>query len=126
MTSFSRIKDLIELCCRRKIKLVGIDFRNFGFNEELQKKIKNQQKISAEEEKEIDKIISDRENRHLKFLEEYKNKSTKPIIVILGSWHLRKKSPIFEELDNYKLIFPCDEKGNLVFEPKDNISWCEK
>jgi len=33
-----------------------------------------------------------------------------------------------DSFENYKLIFPCDEEGNLVFEPSENkkISYCEK
>ena len=126
MTSFSEVKDLIELCYNKNIKLIGIDFRNFGFDENLQKKIKNQQEPSTKEQEEIDKIIIEREGKHLGMLKKYKDKSSKPIVVVIGSWHLREDSPIFEYLESYKIIFPCDKNGNMIFEPTEEISWCEK
>ncbi|MBI4116992.1 hypothetical protein HY449_04590 [Candidatus Pacearchaeota archaeon] len=127
MTSFSIVKDLIELCHIKGIKLIGIDFKNFGFNENLQHKIINQQEPSLEEKEEINKIVIERENKHSEMLQKYKNKSIKPIVVILGAWHLRNGSPIFKDLNNYKLIFPCDKEGNIIFEPTDKkISWCER
>ena len=127
MTSFSIVKDLIELCHVNGIKLIGIDFKNFGFNENLQNKMINKQVPSLKEKEEIDKIVIEREKKHSEMLQKYKNKSVKPIAVILGAWHLRNGSPIFTDLNNYKLIFPCDEEGNIIFEPTDKkISWCEK
>lgn len=127
MNSFSEIKDLIELCNKRNIKLIGMDIRNFGFNENLQIKIKNQLEPSSKEQEEIDKIIIERERKHAEMLKKYKDKSTKPVIVIIGSWHLRENSPILKGLNNYRMIFPCGGKGNMILGPtNEEISWCER
>lgn len=126
MTSFEEVEDLIKLCFKRNIKLIGIDLENFGFDSNLQDKIKNKKELSQEEEGLVDDIIKKREENQIEKIKEYGGKSNKPIIIILGSWHLREDSPIINKFDNYKMIFPCDENSNLMFEPKDNISYCEK
>src|SRR3989344_3891932 len=50
MTSFDEVEKLIKLCFEKKIKLIGIDFHNFGFDENLQKKIKNYKIIAPLDE----------------------------------------------------------------------------
>ena len=127
MTSFSEIKKLIELCYKQKIKLIGIDLPNFGFNPSLQKKIKKQQKLSSEEENKIEEILQLRDEVHLREIMEYKNKTNKPLVILLGSWHLREHSLLRDSLNNYKIFFPCDKNGNLLIEPsKDKgVNYCE-
>ena len=51
MTSFGEVEKLIKLCFEKKIKLIGIDFHNFGFDENLQKKIKNQKELQKKRKK---------------------------------------------------------------------------
>lgn len=127
MTSMDEVMSLIKLCKLKKIKLIGIDLKNFGFNKILQDKIKKQS-ILYEEEKIMNSIIDKREENQLKKILEYSKKTSKPIIVILGAWHLRGDSPILKNLDNYKIIFPCDKEGNLlIYPPKDGkAKYCEK
>ena len=126
MTSFEEVEDLIKLCNKKNIKLVGIDFENFGFNENLQEKIKNQEELSNKEEEEIEELVKERQKNHLEKINEFKEKTNQPIIVIVGSWHLSEDSPLMTKLNNYKTIFPCDENKKLVTEPTKNISYCEK
>ncbi len=127
MTSFDEIKNLIELCYNKNIKLIGIDLANFGFDEILQKKINKQEKLSKDEEKKIEDILKLRDKIHLDKTLEYKNKTNRPLVIIIGSWHLREHSFLRDSLDNYKIFFPCDNKGNLLIEPgKDKkIEYCE-
>ena len=127
MTSFDELNRLIKLGYNKKINLIGIDLPNFGFNKLLQNKIKNQEDLSVEEENKIEELLKLRENLHLKKILEYKEKTDKPIIILLGSWHLREHSLLRDSLTNYKIFFPCDKKGNLLIEPpKDkNITYCE-
>ena len=119
MTSFDEVEKLINFCFEKKIKLIGIDFHNFGFDENLQKKIKNQEEITKEEEEKLDKITEEREKRHLSKILEYKSKTKKTLIIILGCWHLRKESLLRKKLNNYKIIAPLDGDGEVLFEPSN-------
>jgi len=127
MTSFEEVKDLAKFCLKRKTKLIGIDFPNFGFNEPLQRKIKNQEKVSKKEEEEINKILKMREEKHLREILIYQKKTKHPIVIILGCWHLREESLLRNKLKNYKIISPCDKnKKILLSPPKDKeIFYCE-
>ena len=127
MTSFEEVENLVKLCFKENIKLVGIDFKNFGFDGDLQKKIKNEEKLSQIEEEKISNIISLREKRHLDKILEYKKKTSRPIVIIIGSWHLRENSLLRKKLKSYKLILPCDKNNNPLFESngKGDIKYVE-
>lgn len=120
MNSFEEIERLVKLCFDNHIKLIGIDFRNLGLKKGLQEKIKNQEKISSLEERELNNIISLREKRHLDNILEYKKKSSRPIVIIVGCWHLRKESLLIKGLENYKLILPCNRNNRPLFAPTNN------
>ena len=120
MTSFKEVEKLIKLCYNKKIKLIGIDFHNFGFNVSLQKKIKNQEEFTKEEKEELNRIIQLREKNHLSKILEYNEKISKPILIILGCWHLREGSFLRKNLRNYKIIAPLDKNGEVLFEPNKN------
>ena len=119
MTSFYEVKKIIKLCFEKKINLIGIDFHNFGFDKNLQKKIKNQEELTKGEEERLNKIVEEREKHHLSKILEYKSKTKRPIIIILGCWHLRKDSLLRKRLKNYKIIAPLDENGEVLFEPSN-------
>jgi len=119
MTSFDEVEKLIKLCFEKKISLIGIDFYNFGLDKNLQKKIKNQEELTKEEEKTLNEIINKREEHHLSKILEYKEKRKLPIVIILGCWHLRKNSLLRKRLKNYKIIAPLDENGEVLFEPSN-------
>lgn len=121
MTSFREVKELIKFCYKKNIKLIGIDLKNFGFNKQIQKKIKKQEELNGKEQKELEEIIKKREEKNIKIIKRYLKKTSKPIIVLLGSWHLRENSLIRKSFKGYKIIFPSDEKGNILIEPpKEN------
>ena len=119
MTSFDEVKKIIKLCFEKKINLIGIDFHNFGFDKNLQKKIKNQEELTKGEEERLNKIVEEREKHNLSKILEYKSKTKRPIIIILGCWHLRKDSLLRKRLKNYKIIAPLDENGEVLFEPSN-------
>ncbi|MFP4523375.1 MAG: hypothetical protein ACLFNM_02395 [Candidatus Woesearchaeota archaeon] len=119
MTSFNEVEKLLNLCFEKKIKLIGIDFHNFGFDENLQRKIKNQKELTKEEEGILEELTKKREKYHLSKILEYKSKTKLPIIIILGCWHLRKDSLLRRRLENYKIIAPLDENGEVLFEPNN-------
>ncbi len=126
MTTFNEVEKLIRFCFENKINLIGIDFYNFGFNKNLQDKIKNQKELTKEEEKTLNEIINKREEHHLSKILEYKEKTKRPIVVIVGCWHLRKDSLLRKKIKNYKIIAPLDENGEVLFEPSDKeIKWGE-
>lgn len=127
MTSFDEVKELISFCFNKEIKLIGIDFHNFGFNVILQRKIKNQEKLTNEEENEINRITLLREKCHLSKILEYKEKTKKPLVIILGCWHLRANSLLRKRLKDYKIIAPLDKNGEVLFEPdeKEKIRYGE-
>lgn len=127
MTSFEEVGRLVKFCFNKKIKLIGIDFYNFGFNEGLQRKIKNQEKLTKKEEKEINNIIKLREEHHLSKILEYKEKTNKPLVIIIGCWHLRENSLLRKKLRNYKIITICDKNGKILLGPKkgEKIKYCE-
>ncbi len=120
MTSFDGIEELIKFCFGNKIKLVGIDIHNFGFDEDLQNKIKNKGKFTKEDEKKLDKVLRLREKHHLARILEYKEKTAYSLVVVIGCWHLRKNSFLRKNLKNYKIIAPLDENGEVLFEPDNN------
>lgn len=119
MTSFVEVEKLIKLCSEKKIKLIGIDFHNFGFDKNLQSKIKNQKELTNEEEEKLNKLVEKREKHHLSKILEYKSKTKLPIIIILGCWYLRKDSLLRRRLENYKIIAPLDKNGEVLFEPSN-------
>lgn len=127
MTSFEEVEKLIKLCFDENIKLIGIDFHNFGFDDDLQRKIKNKENLTKEEEAKLDKIIKSREEKHLSEILECRGKTSSPIVIIVGCWHLREKSLLRKKLKDYKIIAPCDNKGKVLFEPKKDtkIKYCE-
>lgn len=127
MTSFDEVKKLIDLCYNKNIKLIGIDLSNFGFNKVLQEKIKEQKELSPEEENKVEEILKLRDKIHLEKILEYKNKTNRPLVIIIGSWHLREHSLLRDSLSNYKIFFPCDKEGNLLIEPPTDkkINYCE-
>ena len=52
MTSIGEVKELIKLCHKNKIKLIGIDFENFLMTKGQQLAVKKHKQVSDEEEKE--------------------------------------------------------------------------
>jgi len=120
MTSFKEVEKLSLLCFENNIKLVGIDFENFGYNKNLQRKLKNKEEFSKEEGEELDKIISQRERKHLEMILRYKKKTSKPLVIVVGCWHLRKDGLLLKKLKDYKIIHPCDERGELLLSPGEN------
>src|SRR3989344_3485016 len=49
------------------------------------------------------KIIEEREKLHLSKILEYKSKTKRPLVIILGCWHLRENSLLRKKLKNYKI-----------------------
>ena len=127
MTSYEEIEKLLKLCFEKNIKLIGIDMRNFGFDEKFQKKIKNQENLKPDEEKKMNQILKLREKLHINKVLEYSKITNKTIVVIIGNWHLKKESLLRKKLTNYKIIMPCDKNGEPLFEPKGehNIKYLE-
>lgn len=117
MTSFEEVEKLIKICKEKNIKLIGIDLENFGFDERLQKVVKGIIEPSKEDEEKIELLLEKRDKLHIEKIREYSAKTKKPILIILGSWHLREGSPLLKEFKNYALIVPVNSKEEILFSP---------
>ncbi|MDO8516636.1 MAG: hypothetical protein Q7S33_00780 [Nanoarchaeota archaeon] len=119
--SFEELEPLIKLCDNKNIKIIGMDLPNFGFDEDLQSKIKNQKNLTKEDQIKLKDILKVREETHISKIKEYLNKTNKPLLIIVGSWHLRKNSHLRKNFSNYKVIYPSNLKGKLLTKPPKNI-----
>ena len=122
---FDEVKELIELCQDRGIRLIGIDFHNFGLTGDLQNAVEGEP--THAQKKEIQEIVKKRQEHHLKKIQEYEGKAKKPIVIIVGAWHLQENSLLMTGLTDYKVIFPCDPKGAMLLGPTgEDIKYCER
>ena len=128
MTSFNEVKELVKFCHNKKIKLIGIDFKNFGLNKNLQGKINRQITLNTNEKREIQFILNKRDKNHIRRIKQCIKKTKKTILVIIGTWHLRENSDLMKTFKNYRMIFPCNKKGEIITEPLGNeeVFYCEK
>ncbi|MBU4241874.1 MAG: hypothetical protein KKA65_05700 [Nanoarchaeota archaeon] len=129
MVELKEVKKLIRLCMKKSIKIRGIDFKNFGLTKRLKGIIKEGIEPTKEDIAKFEIIAKKREHRHLKIIEQNLKKTKKPIIVLLGSWHLRDDSLLMKKLKNYIVIYPCIKKGEVLIEPpkhKRPIKYCYK
>jgi len=129
MTKVNEIKKLIKFCQEKNIKMIGIDFKNFGLNKNLIDVILGKKDITKKEEKEFERILNLRETHQNLIIQKYRNKTSSSIVIILGSWHLRPETQVLNNLTSYVLIYPSVD-GKLIFEPTDkeityNIKWKE-
>jgi len=119
LKDFPRLNKIINLCEKESVNLIGIDFKNFGLTRHLQEIINKKLIPSIEDNENFDKIIMRRERLHIKKINEYKTKTNKPLVIILGAWHLREDSLIRKYFNRFKIIYPSDKSGKLVIEPTD-------
>jgi len=126
ITSFKEVEKLVKYCYSKKIPLIGIDFKNYGFEGELIKIINSQKQPTKKQEKRIDKILKKREKRHIKIIKDFTKKTSKPILITLGSWHLRKDSLIRKKFRGAKIIYLVNKKGEMILEPtKEGVKYEE-
>ena len=114
LVSFEEVKNLVLLCQKNRIKLIGMDFTNFGFNKEVNPVIKGQKSPTKFQEKQIEDILKKREIKHLETINNYNPKTKKPIVILLGSWYLKEDSLLMTSLNNYIAYFPRDAEGNQL------------
>src|SRR3989344_2661674 len=129
MVNFDEVKNIISLCYEKGVKLIGMDLRNFGFDTNLQEVVKGNKEPTKEDEVKIHKILETRAKHHLKIIKNYEKNSEKPIVILLGSWHLRKDSLLMKELNNYLVVYPCGLNGNLLLETPEEVTeirYCER
>lgn len=129
IVELKEVKDLIKLCMKHNIKLIGMDFKNFGFGKRLQNIIKSKINATKKDILNFEKIAKKREMLHLKMIKAAKKETKKPILILLGTWHLREDSLLMKELKNYIVIYPCIKKGEILMKPlknKEDIRYCYK
>lgn len=128
MVPFKEVEKLLILCRNNNIKLIGIDFKNFGLNKRLQGIVKGKLKSTQKDLENIKFILKKREIHHINTIKKYLCLSRKPIIVLIGAWHLRRNSVLMKSLNNFKAIYPCDPKNRLLTKPIKNtklVRYCE-
>ena len=132
MTPMDDVLELIKLCHKKNIKIIGIDFENFLMDRKLQTKLnKYPESITKEEEKQLEELGKRRENKHVKMIFKYLELSRKPVVAIVGAKELRKGSQIrrdFRHLEGgCRIIFPVNEKGEQALGPtKERLKWGEE
>ena len=120
LVDFEHVEQLIKLCDKKNIKLVGMDIKDFGYEKGIRNIILGKRKPTKEEEKAVEKIVEKREMHQLRAIQKYAKMTKKPIVIITGCWHLREDSSILKSLDRYLVVYPSDGNGNLITEkPKD-------
>lgn len=108
------VQKTINFCYKKKLPLIGIDFKNYLLNKYLIDKIHLNKRLSIKEKIILKKIMRKRENHHVKLIEKYNKLSEGPILICLGSWHLRRNSILVKKFKGTKIIFPSDKNGNLL------------
>jgi len=129
IVQLKEVKNLIEICLKNEIKLIGMGFKNFGFDTRLQAIIKGKIESTKKDILEFEKISKKRESQYLRIIQAYRGKTGKPIVILLGTWHLREESPLITDLDSYIVIYPCIKEGEILLEApknKEDIKYCHK
>lgn len=120
LTQSTDVEKLIQLCRVKNISLIGIDLFNFGFDKDLQDVINGKREPSKLEEDRLQSILFQRQEHHLSIIQKYQKKSSKPIVIIQGAWHLQEDSLLMQSLDNYLVIYPANASGEMLLEPSSN------
>ena len=127
MTSMTKVRELVKLCHKKEIKLIGIDFENFLIDRKLQIKINKHQNLNEDEEKLIKELEYRRENKHVKMIQKYLEISRHPIVVIINAKELKKRSLIRRSFRYYHLVYLSNSKGEIIFNPtRERLNWKEE
>ncbi len=118
--SIAEIQPLINLCQERGIALIGIDLQNFGFTPHLLRVVSGDCPPTPADKKALRRLATRRERHQRAMINRYAKRSTLPVVVIIGAWHLRTGSPLLKGLHHSTLIIPVDAAGNLLVEPPMN------
>ena len=116
MTDIKDIKNVLKICYRRHIPIIGIDLKNFGIKDTktVREKNENKEEPAEEEMKEFMQVLAKREQHQIRLIKEYQKKGK--ILVITGAFHLREDSPLWKELKDVLIIYP-SYKNKIVLEP---------
>ena len=120
MVKFEEVKDLLDLCHQKGVKIIGMDINNFGFDSQLQSVVRGEKVASKEDNERINMIMKKRQTHHLDVIKKYKVLTKKPVIILIGSWHLQENSFLMRSLNNYLVIYPSDVQGRMLLEPPKN------
>jgi len=117
MVAFRDVERLLRLCRARGINLIGLDLPNFGLDAALMPVVKGQRSPSKEDHERIESILRKRQAHHLALIERYRKRTKKPLVILLGAGHLSEDSFLMKSLNNYLVIYPCGEKGEVLIQP---------
>lgn len=119
LVPFADVERLIQLCFQKGIKLVGIDLHNFGFDPVLEASVHAQKELADEEKIALSRILEKRQYHHLSCIKKYAALSKKPLVILVGTWHLQETTPVMKALSNYCVVYPCKADGSLLISPSD-------
>lgn len=114
---------LVHLCKTQKIKLVGIDLKNSGLDRRQQEIVDGKRKATKADKNAIEKIVECRAQKQISMVKRYLQKTRKPLVVIVGAWHLRNGAPLRTAFNQYTLIYPCDTQGKMLVGPAGYIEF---
>ena len=126
---FKDLKPLIDYSSEKNIKLIGLDLKDFGLHKELQQAIFKGIITTDLQQQQLDKILKKRQYHHYQLILKYASLTSKPLVILLGTWHLQKKSILMNRIPNYLVIYPVNEKGIILLEPPlipQRITYVEK
>ncbi|MEK6894466.1 MAG: hypothetical protein AABX10_03305 [Nanoarchaeota archaeon] len=115
VSSYGQLKPIIKLCRRFDLPIIGCDLKNMGVNNGWRKN-----KFSKEK---ADKITKRRELQQAKVINQYVSKGL--TFALLGDYHLRKNSFLWQKLKEKKFIvirpgFKWEERFNDKKKFKDS------
>src|SRR5690606_26633690 len=121
---FKPKKILIEGCneshvlkCLKNKNYDFLDKQYYDYPKSIYDKIQNKIKLTKLETHVLNERIQERTKNHLELIKKQKERT----LIILGSWHLRHESELIKEHPDSIIIYPGNERGELVFEPKKEI-----
>ena len=116
---FKEQNKLIRLCHQKNINLIGIDFKNFGFNKRQQKIVLREIKQTRKDFINFNKLTNKRTKHHISLINKYIKLTKKYIVVIIGCWHLKENSSLRKNFKGSTIIFPVDNINQILVEPKE-------
>lgn len=128
MTEFHDVVNMVEYCQKNNIRIIGTDLHNFGIPQNIAKKISEKKPISEGEKFIVGMALQERSGKQIETIKEYLKKTNRPIVVSVGSWHLRENSDLRNAFDYYKICYLADNDGKVIISPPqkgDKVFWRE-
>ncbi|HLC84685.1 MAG TPA: hypothetical protein VJH22_02750 [Candidatus Nanoarchaeia archaeon] len=114
---WQEFNNLVAYCEKKNISLIGIDLHDFGFDASLHDVIAGITPPTLEQERCLADILTKRQTHQVSVINKYVSITKKPLVVLVGTWHLQEGMPLRQSFPDSLIIYPCDEKGTMLIEP---------